>query len=286
MAQLIYTNDNNITIELGQSPPFYVTSTDGFSDVNNNITSTKSSNQDGESISNMSLDSRHLVIEGEYQFKDNREGRRRLIQAFNPKVKGKLKYIDGAFERTIRCVPEKSPFIGRNVLSTVPFIINLYAENPYWKDIKETRTDVSTEVGGVEFPLEIKPTGLELSIRTISFITNVYNNGNVETPIRVRLKAIGTVENPIITNLDTGEYIKVKRTLSKGDVLEINTEFGNKRVEIIRDSGVRENAFNYIDYKSKFFSIASGDTRIKYGADLGDSNLDVFIYYTPLYIGV
>jgi hypothetical protein len=108
----------------------------------------------------------------------------------------------------------------------------------------------------------------------------------VETPIRVRLKATGTVENPIITNLNTGEYIRVKRDLTEGDKLEINTAFGNKRVEIIKPDGSRENAFHYIDYKSKFFSIGSGDTRIKYDADVGNNNLDVSIYYTPRYLGV
>ena len=102
----------------------------------------------------------------------------------------------------------------------------------------------------------------------------------------VSLKATGTVENPIIENLDTGEYIKVKRTLSEGDTLEINTAFGNKRVEIIKPDGSRENVFNYIDYESTFFSIESGDNTIKYDADVGNNNLDVSIYYTPMYLGV
>lgn len=286
MAQLIYTNDNGTTIELGQSAPFFVTNTEGFTSVENEITSTKSANQDGESIDHMSLAVRHLVIEGEYQFRDAREGRKRLTQAFNPKVGGELTYKEGRYERVIKCVPEKTPTIGRNVQATVPFIINLFAENPYWQDLKESREDVSTLEGGFEFPLNIPEEGLELAIRTISFITNVYNPGTVETPIRVSLEATGTVTNPIVTNLATGEYIMVKRTLSKGDKLEIDTQFGNKRVEIIRSNGDRENAFHYIDYKSTFFNVCAGDTEIEYGADVGDNNLDVYIYYTPRYLGV
>ena len=158
--------------------------------------------------------------------------------------------------------------------------------NPFWQDIAESKTDISTETGNFEFPLELVEEGIELSIRTISYITNIYNQGDVDTPIKVKLKATGTVINPIIENLDTGEFIRVKRTLAEGDTLEINTAFGNKRVEIIKPDGSRENVFHYIDYKSTFFQLVGGDNTIKYDAEVGENNLDVSIYYTPNYLGV
>ena len=135
--------------------------------------------------------------------------------------------------------------------------IDLLSNEGVWRDLLETREDVSRLDGNFIFPLNIPPTGLELSIRAIKFTTNIYNHGNIETAIRMTLKATGTVTNPFIENPDTGDFIKVKRTLLKGDTLEINTEFGSKRVEIIRENGDRDNVFNYIDYQSKFFPIGS-----------------------------
>ena len=101
------------------------------------------------------------------------------------------------------------------------FFLNLFMSLIHWQDLSESKEDISTEIGNLEFPLEIPAEGLELSIRTISFITNIYNQGDVDTPIKVKLKATGTVINPIIENLDTGEFIRIKRTLKVK--LEINT---------------------------------------------------------------
>ena len=286
MAKLTYTNSRGESIAMGRKTNYFVTNIDGFSNVINIINSIKSPNQDGATEVNSTLDSRHLTIEGEFLQAERQRGRNKLIQTFNPKLSGYLKYENQGVIKQIACRPESVPIISTSTLATVPFIINLFAANPYWQDVTESKTEISTETGNFEFPLEIPPEGLELSIRTISFITNIYNQGDVDTPIKVKLKAVGTVINPIIENLDTGEFIRIKRTLAEGETLEINTAFGNKRVEVIQPNGSRENVFHYIDYKSTFFSLEGGDNTIKYDAEVGENNLDVSIYYTPNYLGV
>lgn len=290
MNKLIYKNESGGTLEFGGSPPFLITTIDGLGAVNNEISTSKSPYQDGVSINNKSLTERHLTLEGVIITRNREErqrSRRRLIQLFNPKADGKLTiYQDGEIRR-IDCIPELAPsFPSAKQENYQPFLINLFCPNPFLQDTEESKTDISTEVGNFEFPLELVEEGIELSIRTISFITNLYNPGDVETPIRVRLKATGTVENPIIENLDTGEFIRIKRTLAEGETLEINTAFGNKRVEVIKPNGNRENVFHYIDYKSTFFSLSDGDNTIKYDAEVGENNLDVSIYYTPNYLGI
>lgn len=65
---------------------------------------------------------------------------------------------------------------------------------------------------------------------------NIVNDGHVETPIEVEFH--GPAENPRVTNLTTGEYVQVNRTLTSDDVLFINTAFRNKIVEIERN-GIR-----------------------------------------------
>ena len=277
---------NGKSIEVGKGKPYRLLSIEGLEASDYEIFSTDNVMGDGANVNNKKIKARNLMPEIKYVGDNENIERQRIISFFNLHKKGELTVTINEIARVIEYEVNSLKFNQQNINNPLKFLVNLYCPDPFFKDVTETRTDVSTEIGGFEFPLEIPTEGLELSIRTINYITNIYNGGSVETPIRVVLRAIGTVENPIIENLDTGEYIRVKRTLSKGDVLEINTEFGNKRVEIIRDDGSRENVFNYIDYKSKFFSIDSGDTRLKYGADLGDSNLDVYIYYTPRYLGV
>ena len=293
METMTFTNSKGQSVELGNNPPFILTKIEGTGAVDVNIQSQKSPYQDGSTYLDNTLEPRPISIEvmlladtiGEMT-----ENRHRLLKVFNPKLgPGRLVYQLGNIKREIEAISELAPVFsdaGDFKDTMQPGLIQLYCPNPFWRDLIETKEDISTEVGNFSFPWGIPPEGTELSIRTISFITNIYNPGDVETPVKIFLRARGTVENPIIENLNTGEYIKVKRTLSDGDVLEINTEFGNKRVEIIRSNGDRENVFHYIDYKSTFFSVEAGDTTIKYDAEIGENNLDVSIYYTPKYLGV
>lgn len=285
MAKLKYINSNNKSIELGNAAPFLITTIDGLGSPPNEIYTQKSPFQDGVSVTGSSLESRNIVLEG--KIIGGTVYRNTLLSVFNPKLDGKLIIDLGNEQRQIECKVEQAPYFssdrGRHHQD---FSISLISPNPFFRDIADSKADISTEVGNIEFPLEIHVEGLELSIRTISYITNIYNQGDVDTPIKVKLKAVGTVVNPIIENLDTGEFIRVKRTLAEGESLEINTAFGNKRVEIIKPDGSRENVFHYIDYKSTFFSLSDGDNTIKYDAEVGENNLDVSIYYTPNYLGI
>lgn len=290
MAKLKYINSNNKSIELGNAAPFLITTVDGLGSPPNEIYTQKSPYQDGFTVTGASLGSRNIVIEGKIidSNKLNRQTyRNTLLSVLNPKLDGKLVMDLGNEQRQIDCKVEQAPyFASESGQNHQDFSISLIAPNPFWQDIEDSKADISTETGNLEFPLEIPAEGLELSIRTISFITNIYNQGDVDTPIKVKLKAVGTVINPIIEDLDTGEFIRVKRELAEGETLEINTAFGNKRVEIIKPDGSRENVFHYIDYKSTFFQLEGGDNTIKYDAELGENNLDVSIYYTPNYLGV
>lgn len=289
---LILKNKNNEQIEISHDSSYTLISIEGLGIDDVNIYSSKSPNQNGESYIGNTLPIRSIPIKAKI-VADNKEDmirkRNQLLRVANPKLgKLELTYINGNQERKIKGIPEivslpPEKNFGDYVQSA---LIELYCPNPYWNSIADTKVDVSTEEGNFEFPLEIPAKGIELSIRTINFITNIYNHGNVETPIKIILEATGNVTSPMIENLNTGEFIRVKRKLLKGDKLEINTEFGNKRVEILRKDESRQNVFNFIDYKSTFFSIEPGDTKIKYDAEVGNNNLDVYIYYTPRYIGV
>lgn len=292
MAQIItYINPRGDSIVIGNAAPFLLETIDGVGNVAVNLYSQKSYNQDGETLSEKNLDKRYISVKGIIKHEDIEAQRLNIQRGFNPMAGvGTLIYENKSIKVQAKCIAEHTPTFpsGRQNKGNgwQKFLINLVMHNPFWFDMTEIKEDIATETGNFTFPLHIPPEGLELSIRTISFITNLYNPGDVETPIIIKIKATGTVEMPVITNLNTGEYIRIKRGLEEGDTLEINTEFGNKRVEIIRPDGTRKNVFHYIDYKSKFFSVESGDTQIKYDADVGENNLDVSIYYTPRYVGV
>ena len=114
---------------------------------------------------------------------------------------------------------------------------------------------------------------------------NVYNDGDVESGIRVEISAVGDVTNPQILNVTTGKYIRFTLALSLGDKLVISTGYGDKWATYTHD-GTEEDALKYLDIESTFLALDPGDNLIKYGADSGIDNLQVAIYHSNRYLGV
>ncbi|MEK5530644.1 hypothetical protein MKX79_14860 [Viridibacillus sp. FSL R5-0468] len=81
-----------------------------------------------------------------------------------------------------------------------------------------------------------------------------------------------------------GEFIKVNRSIPSGYSLILNTEFGNKRVEIVAPDGVIENAFHYIDLESTFFNLDVGENRFSFITDGGKP--EVYVEYKNRFLSV
>ena len=82
----------------------------------------------------------------------------------------------------------------------------------------------------------------------------------------ITIIALGDVVNPIIYDV-TGAYIGVIDTMAEGDVIEINTNRGEKYV---RKNG--ENIFSKIRSGSSFLQLAIGDNQLTVNADSGTQN--------------
>lgn len=289
MAKLKYVNGNNKSIELGNTAPFLITTVDGLGSPQNEIYTQKSPYQDGITATHSSLGPRNIVLEGKIidSNKLNRQTyRNTLLSVFNPKLNGKLIVDFGNTQRQIDCKVEQAPYFpsesGRNHQD---FSISLIAANPYFQDIVTTKEEVAIWRGSFEFPLELKEEGIEMGYREPSLIVNVLNKGDVATGMKIQFKALATVENPSVFNVNTREYFKINRTMEAGEVITVTTRFQNKRVELNKN-GVVSNAFNWIDFQSTFLQLDQGDNLFRYDADEGIDNLEVSIYHTPMYLGV
>jgi len=103
--------------------------------------------------------------------------------------------------------------------------------------------------------------------------------------MEIRFKALATVVNPLLFNVNTQEELKINKTMTAGEAIIVTTHFGNKRVESWLN-GVSTNAFNWLDLSSNFLQLDPGDNLFRYDADEGLDNLEVDIYYIPQYLGV
>lgn len=286
MTRFTYTNERGQSVTLGNSAPFVVTKVDGLGSPQNEIHSQKSPYQDGVTVVNSTLAEQVLAIEGVILGPEREMYRRKLLQAFNPKLDGVLRYESGQISREIACVPELAPsFPGEHGKSYQVFLINLICPNPFWQDINTTKEEIAIWRGSFELPMELLEEGIEMGYREPSLIVNVFNSGDVPCGMKIQFKALATVVNPSLFNVNTREYFKINRTMEAGEVITVTTHFQKKRVELNKN-GVVSNAFNWIDFQSTFLQLDVGDNLLRYDASSGLDNLEVSIYHTPMYLGV
>lgn len=289
LQKLIFTNSKGQSIELGNSAPFILTKIEGTGGPKTTILTSKSSGQDGKTHHGTLLEERILPIEGAIMgdsVEDMYTKRQKLCSIFNPKINGTLTYINNASKHVVDCIVDTPPMFREPIDDMQEFLIQFYCPNPLWMDLIETKEEIALWVGDFHFPLIIPPEGIIMGHRISNLIVNAKNKGDVECGMRIEFRALATVVNPSLFDVYTRKYIKVKRTLQAGDKLIVNTSFGNKRVEMIKSNGTKINVFNYIDLNSTFIQLAPGDNLFRYDAEKGLDNLEMALYYKPLYIGV
>lgn len=288
--KITYENDRGQRIEIAYSFPYFLQSLNGADGTNAEITKVSGIGQDGSTITNVNLIDRPLQILGSIKGESKEEiarYRAKLLQVFNPKVKGWLQYEYGDTKRRIRCQVENAPVFSKKNKSykQQEFLVNLICPNPFWQDVVEAKEEVAIWRPAFEFPLEIVEEGIEMGYREPSLIVNIFNKGDVACGMRIQFKALATVVNPSLFNINTREYFKINKTMGAGEIITVTTGFGDKRVELNKN-GVVSNAFNWIDFQSTFLQLDVGDNLFRYDADEGIDNLEVAIYYSPMYLGV
>ena len=291
--KIIYENERGISIELNREGPLFLASVQGFDGLEADIVSFKSAYQDGISISKTILKDRILTLNCYLEIDTEQQRcilKRKLYNAFNPKFKGHMKIYTDAEQlrgasnlRVIQAPLFDDDYETANEL--VSFQIQLAMPLPYFEDINENRVDFGNDIGNFFFDLEIEEEGKELSIKNNSIVTNIFNEGDAESPIKAIFKARSSVKNPSIYNVYTKEFIKINKTMSPGEEITVTTGVGAKRVESYLN-GVTTNIFNDLDIQSTFMWLDVGDNIIRYDAEEMIEQLEVYIYYANYYLGV
>jgi len=289
MARTItFTNANNDSITFGQSP-YFLYNLNGFGGLINNVSFESSPNQRGSTYLGVDINERYLsfviVIFGVNAI-DMEQKKREVIKLFNPTLgQGILTYNNGDIEKKIDVAIDAGPTMPSGELNGNPknirMLISLLANQPFFEDLAETVIQLADVIPLFEFPLNL-PTDLgELSLDTIM----ITNTGDTKTPIRVEIPE--GVEDPVLTNETTGEFIKVNTTIPAGKTMIITTDFDNKRV-VFRDNttGAEVNASQYVDFESDYFELVVGNNQLKFEATSGESTAILSIYYSKRYVGL
>lgn len=238
-------------------------------------------NHIGERMRRKKILSRPVSVEFDYLGPDTEKSQKRqeLIRFFSPFKSGEMIVNYLGVERKIEYEVCNFQIASVSKYDQLSCLLEIECLDPMFTDILQTGEQISTWINGWKWkftlPFKLKVRGEQKK--------NIINSGHVETPVEIEFH--GPAANPKIANMTTGEFIRIKRELTSDDTLYINTAFGQKKVEIIR-GGIRENAFDYIDLASTFFSLQPGDNVIEYSCENGLDPQSVEIYYYNRYVGV
>lgn len=282
MYSLKVENHRGESIELTSNPNYTVFKIEGLTPPHATINSSVNSTSDGSKINNVRLESRNIVIyttiEGDVE-----ANRINLYKYFPVKRSVKLLFTNNSravyIEGTVELI-ECDLFSNKQVAQ-----ISIICPKPYFKAVDEFATMFSDTSALFEFPFSVAKEGVELSAITTNIRKSIINAGDVATGVVIKLFATASVKNPVIYDVLKRTHMKLNFTLLAGDTIVINTNVGEKSIELIRD-GVSSNAMGYMVQSSSWFVLESGDNVFAYEAESGSGNLHLTFTTAQLYSGV
>ena len=282
MYDLKVKNDKGDVLNLTGNRKYSVYKITGLNPPKATINSSVNTTTDGSSINSVRLDNRNIVIyialEGDIEV-----NRINLYKYFPIKKPVTLYFTNGTrevyIEGTVELI-ECDLFVKRQVAQ-----ISIICNKPYFKAVDSLITSFGDINSLFEFPFSIGKAGIEFSAITVNQRKSIINAGDVETGVIIELFSVGTVVNPILYNVFTGEQMALNFTMETSDKIVINTNVGEKAITLIRN-GVSYNAMGYMTPDSVWFELQSGDNVFTYDATEGTGNLQITFTTSLLYGGV
>lgn len=227
------------------------------------------------------------VVDGDGQIQDRCD----VLNAFiSPVEDYELEYKGKKIQFRPDISVAYSPEYSKNNEKVRRFLIQATCPFPLFSDLENTELPFQNTGNLFRFPTNfgrLEP--LVFAVTGQSFNIHVFNKGGFSTGFIVRIRFSGEVENPKIRNLTTGKLVGVNRTFTRGELLEISTLPGDKRMTLWTESGEKVNLIKYRDVATSFDTqLQPGDNLLSIDcADLDQrASMDVTLYYTPLYLEV
>ncbi len=293
---------NGRTLVMGPGEDLDITKISGLESSELEISTSDNALVDGVSVDGKKIGRRSIHIEAKFRSgRNNPENRAAVIKFFNPKYTGKALITNMGVSRNIEYELEGWTFAEqRNLDARLGIVVDLMCPDPYMLNVDNFGKNMAHYTAQFHFPwhslakratnkkqypAEVRGLmlgGIITGYRTLRKEVVLVNDGDVSTGIQIQFVAKrGEVKNPKITNVRTGQFMRVLCSMAMGDVLLVDT---NARHQVIELNGV--NYYQHIDRQSEPFELDVGDNYLEYDADENYTNLDVNLYYRPKYLGV
>lgn len=286
----------NASLELDKvTTPYYVLDDVDWGQVNSTHHQYKYVNQVGVYVTGTSLETRDVSVTGWIIASSEQQmtSRKKMLNRFvNPQQPITLKYK--SYKVTFN--PNGSIRYGASYAENndvvCKFMIEGLCPDPMFSNENPDKVAAASTIPMFHFPMILNNTTqnkpqVVFGVRQPSLIIDIYNRGDVPTGMTIIFKALGTVTGPKLVDVQTQEFFRVNKTLSAGEEVEVNTNVGSKKIVGRTDtSGEETNYFKYRDLDSTWLQLNVGDNILRYDADSGIDNLEVYVYFSNKYLEV
>lgn len=272
MQGIRYINSKNQSLDFGITPPLVLRRIEGVGNTSISFQTQESPYQDGSTYIGSKMSNREVFLQITIVEKDSQRlfaKRQEVQELFNPKHgEGYLEYVTANGVKFLKVVPDGTPVFSKYQGNIVNGQITLIAHDPFWYEVQDTTSKT--------FPVEAPINTKSLTLGE----TTVVNEGTAYSPLTVR---IGESNGLTITNMSTGEIMKITKPINPSEELVIKTELGNRSIRLTQWDGSWTNGFSYMSMNSSFFNLDDGETTFKLE---GAGNLNVKFEWKNRYIGL
>lgn len=196
---------------------------------------------------------------------DSGKKRSALLDTIVPMEKAQL-IADGKW--VLDVYPSATPDIERYTFNP-QFTFSLYAPYPYWRAAEDTYSPMFGVEPLFQFPWDFGQL-TRFSNKTTTETVNVYNPGTVKTGWSATIYAReGIFKRPKLTNVNTGEYVRVNLDMAIGDKIGLDYHQGILKCTYTPAGGEEQDAFEHLDIDSEPFQVLPGDNLISLTGDDG-----------------
>lgn len=282
----------------GERREFGITKIEGLESSELEVTTTDNALADGSTVAGKRILNR--VIHLEATLRDDRNNglhRRQIIKFFNPKYTGTLTVDHSGTKRKLPYELEGWAFAAEDgVNNQLSIVADLKCPDPFFRNLDDFGRNMAEISGQIAFPWRVVRKKVQVpapygtmglpgqitGYRSLTRKVYLPNDGDVPAPLRIKFTAErGPCVSPKILLDGTEKFVRVRVEMQKGDVLIVDTD---RRHQVIELNGM--NVYQKIDRMSEPFELDVGSNYLMYDADENYSNLDVWLYYTPRYLGV
>lgn len=271
-----YVNENGESITFTYNAGFLINKPIGIDTLQVSLSQVTGIDQVGATIQSANVQPRPVTVSGILVggfLKNNKEN---LLSVVRPDLTAKL-YADDYY---LNVRPTSTPTIDPTS-KFAKFQFSVLAAYPYWQKDDSARAVLSGLQYMFKFPWNISREYQFAKMMETQFI-NVPNRGQLPVPMTVTFLARGDCLNPKITNVNTGKFMAINKSLVAGERIVVEITHDRTYVTSSIDGDIR----GALSLKSTLNRLDVGDNVLKPEAEEGGNQLEVSIDFATEIVGI